>query len=1426
MAGRILRRSSEGVVRVRLRERVLAAALWSCLSAVGCLPLGEAAEPTVRIRMAAAPSRYHAVTATESRGRICLNGMWEYIAVPGAQPFDPLHNRDLFPTPESPFPPVQTEDRPPSGEWQPILVPSTEAGGYIKPRIPKLWYRRSFTVPAEWEGRHVELEFVGASFEVVAYVNGQCVGWHRGDSTTFALDIGAACRFGQTNELLARVWCPRVQYGKVWPQALIENVGHGRKGIWDDVYLRSRPKIAVRSVFCRPSVRQQRFSADLVLVNQTEQDAAVTLRTRVLDLSGKPVHAVVSRDLALPAGEDLSVTVETPWDNARLWFPEDPHLYLLETELVRDGLPIDTHRERFGFRELWIEGGNFLLNGKIIRFRRATESLNPQNPASNLGYMRAWMRLYKTFGYNLLRTFRKATPALLEIADEEGLCVAPQSGWHHPDNPLTPEFEKNALPVLREWITRDRNHPCVVMWVAENEGYSHVASIKWAMDRIRELDPTRPVDADSSYYTSLYDDGNRIKDVSWAEIANVHYAVSWGPLSVVQAAAYPAAWAQDPVKPVMFGEWGDNHLRGFRVYGPHEYERFLGIRNRYSLGASITLEGTIAYCEAIIPHWRRYGVSGQNVWGITPSGHRITSPFPPRGHDDAPPNGELLLEWDRLDTPGHKFDRLEYPPLVNAGFRHDLPEFDIDAPGNWFLRRFAALNAPVLAFFPDRTRGVYAPATFERNLTLINDSMSDRRIGGNVRLVVDDRPVADVTIDVSLTQAGIQDHPIRFDLPAVTGRTPARVEIQLDVPGVRSHGLALDLDLFPPREPGGGDVLPRTWLYDPDGTTAPVLRKLGIVCRELADPAHLAAEVDTLVIGLRALDQRIVAARNTLLDRVGDGMRIVCLYQDRMLPWLPVECPLESEMETSIVWLLAPGDPLFEGVAEEDLSWWPNDRGEPLKVSGAVAVRPFRKPNQGELVSLLECGKGLGYSALARFTFGQGAVLLSQLAFEEVVGICPGADRMLANLIHAPAATRQRRRTWYAGDEVGRTSLEDDLDILVRPIEEGADHAWSGRDLIVWMPGASPPDAETVALVRRGVAAGAALLAEAPDAQRMPPVDAPPEMARAEAYRDKYYVFQAKVDPRAPHLGSKFVKMAVVDRTRSILDGLSNKEIFRSSRRRPEGKLADYVFRSEGAWEPLARPAIFVYRRQGDSEQLLSSVVREPDGSLKAAYRAMLHPLLVNLGATAPQPDAAWGAPEAFFALDLRPHCTMGFADKAAGDGKGGWSDQGPGNDLGVLPVGRQEFQGVSFEIVDPDRNRGKSCIVLGSRKHLAHLPREVAGIRVGGRKVRRLYFLHTSAYGTAAGEYRVHYAADTEMVKSVPITPRNIGDWWRPVNLPEAGVAWTGVNGANRVGLYLFAWDNPHPEIVIDSIDVVSKGEGPLLGLVAVSAAQSEPGP
>lgn len=177
------------------------------------------------------------------------------------------------------------------------------------------------------------------------------------------------------------------------------------------------------------------------------------------------------------------------------------------------------------------------------------------------------------------------------------------------------------------------------------------------------------------------------------------------------------------------------------------------------------------------------------------------------------------------------------------------------------------------------------------------------------------------------------------------------------------------------------------------------------------------------------------------------------------------------------------------------------------------------------------------------------------------------------------------------------------------------------------------------------------------------------------------------------------------------------------------------------------------------------------------------------------------------FQVDLSEKANAGFRDDIDNDGKGGWTDQGD-NDFRMMPTGIQEAAGITFNILDPEKNDGYGCLVVRGTNR-PHFPTAIRGIKAG-KKLSRLFFLHTAAWSGMgkAGAYRVHHGDGT--FSELPLESGvNIGDWWNPGKLPQAK---TGILRKNsrkhEVGTFVTEWENPKPHLPIVSIDFLSASE------------------
>lgn len=221
---------------------------------------------------------------------------------------------------------------------------------------------------------------------------------------------------------------------------------------------------------------------------------------------------------------------------------------------------------------------------------------------------------------------------------------------------------------------------------------------------------------------------------------------------------------------------------------------------------------------------------------------------------------------------------------------------------------------------------------------------------------------------------------------------------------------------------------------------------------------------------------------------------------------------------------------------------------------------------------------------------------------------------------------------------------------------------------------------------------------------------------------------------------------------------------------------------------------------------MISFMLDDSGRRLASEYKA--HP---NLSVRAVADDAA-----VFLKLDSAAN--MAFADQTARDGKGGWTDQGPLQDLRAFPVGIHRFGNTLFRIADPAENGNRGCIVVSGHPKLP-FKRESAPVTVN-RKLARILFLYSGAWigGNEVGEFVIRYKSGAEE-RVVLRNREHIADWLGVAPLlPKADCVWTSTNPVGIINAYAFDWKNPRPSDEIKQITVRALGPEAVIGLFGMT--------
>lgn len=388
-----------------------------------------------------------------------------------------------------PVPGLVDEARPPFAEV-----------GQQSPRREAFWYRRTFRVKGEVPAVAV-LKLHKAAYGSRVFLNGVLLGEHLPGFTPGYFDARAALRGDEaSNELAIRVGATR--------EALPPTVASGWDyekmryipGLFDSVELILSGTPSMVRVQVAPEIAHQAVRVQAVVGNAgAKATSQLVLKVREVR-SGRPAGEASSEQIALEPNTEHTVDLRIPIRQCRLWSPEDPFLYELEASTGQDTL-----RTRFGMREFRLDhdtgramlnGRPYFLRGSNVTLYRFFEDPECADHPWRADWVRRLHRTFKSMHWNALRYCIGFPPELwYRIADEEGILIQDEFPiWGGGPKAWPAELtSKQLIQEYTEWMQERWNHPCVVIWDAQNE--TSTAETGKALQAVRGLDlSNRPWD--------------------------------------------------------------------------------------------------------------------------------------------------------------------------------------------------------------------------------------------------------------------------------------------------------------------------------------------------------------------------------------------------------------------------------------------------------------------------------------------------------------------------------------------------------------------------------------------------------------------------------------------------------------------------------------------------------------------------------------------------------------------------------------------------------------------------------------------------------------------------------------------------------------------------------------------------------------------
>jgi beta-galactosidase/beta-glucuronidase len=496
------------------------------------------------------------------------------------------------------------------------------------------WYTTIIKPDESIAGKKTEIIFGRVMYFSKIWINGEFIGENIGGYLPFSFDVSKYLKPGQENKLVVRVDNrPRINWLPAAEQ--IEWIQYG--GILEPVKLVSTSQIYIENLIVRtiPDNVGARINCSISIANETAGEIKLDLATNLfLDsvIANKKVK------VRCKPNETIRVNIDFILDHAELWSPDTPVLYNASVSLSENGSRIDDLTDRFGIRQVKVEGTSILLNGKPIIIKGthrydAYDRLGPNPPEKVL---REELALMKSVGINTIRVHYPASPELLKLYDDYGLMLMEEIplNWWGQTNwkgiiPIGGTAEQSldileqARSALTGMITRDKNHPCIVIWSMANEcvtdNEAGITVMRDLLKLTKSLDPTRlatfVAGSDPTRHLG-FDEADIVcfnKYVSCNHI-NQMDSVIYKPL-VEDLANYRSYFGN---KPIIMSEFGRQGVKGIHGDVSHSEE----FQAAYIESMWKALSGNSTISGGILWTWADY---------IHETHFALTSPYAPYG---------------------------------------------------------------------------------------------------------------------------------------------------------------------------------------------------------------------------------------------------------------------------------------------------------------------------------------------------------------------------------------------------------------------------------------------------------------------------------------------------------------------------------------------------------------------------------------------------------------------------------------------------------------------------------------------------------------------------------------------------------------------------------------------------------------------------
>jgi hypothetical protein len=871
---------------------------------------------------------------TPTREHICLNGLWRWQPAQEATDTVPTGTWGYFKVPGS-WPGItdyihmDCQTVYPHPNWQDERLGS----------VTEAWYQREITIPGDWTGRRITVAAEYLNSLAVVYVDGQKVGEMRFPGGE--VDLTAVCHPGASHVLSMRVVALPLQavmlsYTDTNSARQVKGTVE-RRGLCGDVTLVSTPQGArIADVKLDTSVRREEIAFDIALEGLAAGTSYV-LRAQIKE-NDRTVREFTSPAFQAQALQNGRFAFTEKWKAEKLWDIHTPqNQYLAQVALVESGGKLQDMAQpvRFGFREFWIQGRDFYLNGSRL-FLSALPLDNAQVGAAWASYAgtRESLDRLKSFGTNFVYTgnydcmpgSHLSFAEILRAADDAGMLVAltqphfSNYDWRMPDADHNNGYEHHA----EFYVRVAQNHPSVVAYATSHNATGYVEETNpdlmdgihaprdyWAQNNVRLAIRVEAI-------VKRFDSSRIVYHHSSGNLGSMHtcnYYLNFMPTQ--ELSDWFEHWATVGVKPLFLCEYGVPYswdwtmyrgwYKGKREWGsavvPWEFclaewdAQFFGDRAyRISDREKANLRWEAAqFREGKVWHrWDYPTVVGSGAfeernpvfiayttenwrayrtWGVSAFGPSEHEMYWKLRSGVERRRQALPVDWEHLQRPGFSPDYLDDQPddRVLAFNRSDWIPTDA-------AQALIRNNQPLLAYisgkparFTSKDHNFRPGETFEKQLILINNSRVPVSCDCRWSLGLSQAVAGSKHVHVP---TGEQARiPLRFTLPThlAAGQYTLTATVRFSSGEIQHDSFKINILPSPPALPTNAKIA----LFDPKGETARHLNALGVRCQSVDATTDL-SPYKLLIIGKGALTQE---SPGPDIRRVHDGLKVIVLEQ-------------------------------------------------------------------------------------------------------------------------------------------------------------------------------------------------------------------------------------------------------------------------------------------------------------------------------------------------------------------------------------------------------------------------------------------------------------------------------------------------------------------------------------------------------------------